>query len=169
MGPSITSPYLQELPGDPELVCPGGDGWVGGWIRRGRGWGNSRGSDRKGENAPRELCPSSLPPNSGPLHIFLAGAQPFPFNTGGTAPPREGVQGPWECLATVEDLGGGRGPRKGAAVSFGSEEGAYELGLPRTRPRPRYPTFQIRSCHCCPLSVTPGRGWVQDVRHCAGR
>ena len=113
--------------------------WVSGWISRGRGWGNSRGNDGEGENAPRELCPSSLPPNPGPLHIFLAGAQPFPFNTGGTAPPREGVQGPWECLATVEDLGGGRGPRKGAAVSFSSEEGAYELDLPHTPPRPRYP------------------------------
>lgn len=32
MGPSIMSPYLQELPGDPELVCPGGDGWGAGWM-----------------------------------------------------------------------------------------------------------------------------------------
>lgn len=144
-------------------------GGVDGWINRGRGWGNCRGSDGEGENAPRELCPSSLAPNSGPLHIFLAGAQPFPFNTGSTAPPREGVQGPWECLATVEDRRGGRGPRKGAAVSFGFEEGACELDLTRTGPRPRYPTFQIRSCHCCPLSVTPGRSSVQDVRHCAKR
>lgn len=114
-GPSIMSPYLQELPGDPEVVCPGGDGWVGGvdgWISRGRGWGTCRGSDGEGENAPRELCPSSLPPNSGPLHIFLAGAQPFPFNTGGTAPPREGVQGPWERLATVEDQRGEGGPER---------------------------------------------------------
>lgn len=31
-GPSVMSPYLQELPGDPELVCPVGMGvWVG-WM-----------------------------------------------------------------------------------------------------------------------------------------
>ena len=29
MDPSVISPYLQELPGDQELVCPGW-GWVGG-------------------------------------------------------------------------------------------------------------------------------------------
>lgn len=86
---------------------------------RGRGWELQR--EWLGENAPRELCPSFLPPNSRPLHILLAGTQPFPFSTDGTAPPGKGCK-VLGVLGNYQRQKGGRGPGRELAIAFSFEK-----------------------------------------------
>ena len=117
---------------------------------------------------PGNFAPPPCPPTLGHFTSSWQGPSLSPSTQVALPHPGKGCKvlgSAWQLSRTNEE----KGPRKGAAVSFGFEEGAYELDLTCTGPRPRYPTFQIRSCHCCPLSVTPGRGSVQDVRHCAKR
>lgn len=49
-------------------------------------------------------------------YLFLAGTQPFSFSTHAAAPPRKGVQGPREHLATMEDREGRRGRQLPSAL-----------------------------------------------------
>lgn len=146
---------------------------MGGWMGQvGERLGNSRGSDRKEKMLPGNPCPSSLPPNSGPLYYITLAGPAFPLQHGWHCPTQGRGARSLGCLATAEDLGGGRGPEResNAFLSFGSEEGAYELGLPHTRPRPRYPTFQIvEAATAAPYRSLREEAGFRMLRHCAGR
>lgn len=62
---------------------------------------------------PENFVPPPSPPSSMPLNILLAGTQPFPFSTDGTAPPGKGVQGP-SVLGNYQSQGGGKGNQEGS-------------------------------------------------------